>query len=109
MAKLTIRQLASMVADESTRPRKVVEEILWATFNTLAKRLADGDSFVISNFGSLEPRERAAHKARNPQTGGTIDVPAHAVVHFHATGALRQMVRDADSSRTIYKKNSLRG
>jgi len=103
MATINIRKLAETVAADTTRPKDVVEEVLKAAFQSLASSLASGDKFVLSNFGHLEPRVHEARTARNPQTGGTIEVPARFYVHFKATGALHEMVRDGDPTRSISK------
>lgn len=103
MAKITFHELAKAVAENTTRPLNVTEEILWDAFLSLARGLAGGDKFSFTNFGTFEPRQRAASTGRNPATGESIDVPEQMVVHFHATGALREMVRDGDVTRTIRK------
>lgn len=103
MATINIRKLAKAVAADTVRPEGMVEEVLTAAFQSLASSLASGDKFVLANFGHLEPRTRTARAARNPQTGGIIQVPAVTFVHFSATGTLREMVRDADPTRSIKK------
>lgn len=103
MATINIRQLAKTIAADTTRPVDMVEEVLTAAFQSLASSLASGDRFVLSNFGHFEPRVRTARSARNPHNGGTVQVPDRTYVHFNATGALREMVRDQDPTRSIRK------
>lgn len=108
MATINIRQLAKTIAADTTRPVDMVEEVLTAAFQSLASSLASGDKFVMTNFGHLEPRVRPARAARNPQNGETVQVPDRTYVHFNATGALREMVRDGDPTRSIRKVRNSR-
>jgi DNA-binding protein HU-beta len=54
--------------------------------------LASGERVTLTGFGSFDPVERAARTARNPRTGGRVDVPAARVVRFHAGAGLRSAV-----------------
>lgn len=105
MAKKTIHELAKTVPAETvrTRPVKETEEIIWNFLDVVAQTLAAGDSLTISNFGTFSAHERPARKARNPQTGETVEIPAQRVATFKATGRLREMVRDGDTTSTIRK------
>jgi DNA-binding protein HU-beta len=53
---------------------------------------ADGKVQIIG-FGSLEVRERAARKGRNPQTGEEIEIPASRTVGFSAGKGLKEAVK----------------
>ena len=99
----SIHKLAKTVAEDTIRPVEVVEEILWSAFNALAQTLAAGERFTLSNFGTFEVRDREARTARNPHTGGTVQVAPTRVPQFRATGRLREMVRDGDTNGTIKK------
>jgi len=46
----------------------------------------------ITGFGTFEVRDRAARKARNPQTGEEIDVPARRSPAFRAGKSLKDVV-----------------
>jgi DNA-binding protein HU-beta len=54
------------------------------TLSALADVVRDRGKLVIRGFGTFEVVERPARTMRNPQTGGTIDVPAKQVVKFKA-------------------------
>jgi DNA-binding protein HU-beta len=45
----------------------------------------DGDSLVLKGFGTFKRKHVAAKTARNPQTGGTVTVPARSVLRFTAS------------------------
>lgn len=100
----TIRQLAETVAAATDRPVKSAEEIIWATFDAIAHKLARRETFSVANFGTFKAVERPARKARNPQTGEGVDVPPTYEARFRPTGRLREMVRDGAPSGTIRKR-----
>lgn len=45
----------------------------------------DGDSVVLKGFGTFKRKHVAAKTARNPQTGGTVQIPARSVLRFSAS------------------------
>ena len=45
----------------------------------------DGDTLVLKGFGTFKRKHVAAKTARNPQTGGTVAVPARSVLRFAAS------------------------
>lgn len=49
------------------------------------RELAAGEDVALYKFGTFKAKTAAARKARNPQTGGTVDIPARKVVKFHAS------------------------
>jgi len=46
---------------------------------------SDGDDLTIRGFGTFKRKHVAAKVARNPATGGTVDVPAKSVLRFKAS------------------------
>ena len=55
--------------------------------------LAAGESIEIRGFGTLDARERTAHKAHNPRTMETITVPARRRVIFHPGQKLKILLQ----------------
>jgi len=45
----------------------------------------DGDTLMLRGFGSFKRKAVAAKTARNPQTGGEVQVPARSVLRFSAS------------------------
>jgi len=68
----------------SDSERKQVKEALTIIERETTK---DGDSLVIKGFGTFKRKHVAAKTARNPQTGGTVNVPARSVLRFTASKA----------------------
>ena len=58
----------------------------------ITRSLKKGDSVAFVGFGTFKTSNRKARKARNPQTGATIDIPKRRVPRFSAGKALKQAV-----------------
>ena len=63
-----------------------------AVLDTVTGALADGEKVALFGFGVFERVERAARTARNPSTGGTVEVPATAVPRFRPGQGLKDAV-----------------
>ena len=59
---------------------------------TVANALKSGDSVALVGFGTFEVRSRSARTGRNPQTGGTIEIPASKAPAFKPGKALKDAV-----------------
>jgi DNA-binding protein HU-beta len=60
--------------------------------DTVTGTLAEGERVSIFGFGVFETVDRAARTARNPSTGGTVQVPAMSVPRFRPGQALKDAV-----------------
>ncbi len=54
--------------------------------------LKSGDNVSLVGFGTFEVRSRAARTGRNPQTGGTLEIPASKAPAFKPGKALKDAV-----------------
>ncbi|MGW6910288.1 HU family DNA-binding protein [Streptomyces sp. NPDC054940] len=100
---MNIRQLAKIIADDTGLTLSDIEETLWATFDALARTLAAGDSFTLSNFGTFETYTHAAQRRFDISTGEPSHTPPRHVARFRPTGRLRDMVRDGDTTNSVRK------
>jgi len=53
---------------------------------------SDGENLIIRGFGTFKRKQVAAKTARNPQTGGTVQVPARSVLRFSASKATQRVL-----------------
>ncbi|NLO05365.1 MAG: HU family DNA-binding protein [candidate division WS1 bacterium] len=90
---MTKADLVEAIAEQADLKKADAERALAAFVDTVAKALSRGQSLQITGFGTFEPRKRAARKARNPQTGEEIDVPATTVPAFRAGKSLKDVVK----------------
>lgn len=72
--------------------QKGVAEIVDAFIESVKESLVNGEKVSIAGFGVFDVVEQAARTARNPQTGGTVEVPAKNKPKFKAAKALKDAV-----------------
>lgn len=85
-------ELIDAIAAETGKPKTVVSEILAAAVRVSETTLKSGNDVVLGDFGKLSAKRRDAREARNPATGGTIQVPAKTVVKFKPSKSLSDAV-----------------
>lgn len=72
------RELAHEMGWNNTVTAKAVDR----AFELIREKAEAGARVSIGSFGSFTVKTRAARKARNPQTGAEIDVPARQALTF---------------------------
>ena len=71
---------------------KQVEAVVDAVLERISDALATGDRVELRDFGTFSLRDREAHSARNPQTGGMVAVPSKAHVYFRPGKRMRTRI-----------------
>ena len=66
------------------------EDAMKRVFDAIGKLLMTQGKVEIDGFGTFELQKRKPRIARNPRTGGRIDVPAKVVVKFKPANALKR-------------------
>jgi len=90
------QQLVDAVG-ERVGDRRTAAAAVEAVLDTVTAALADGERVSLFGFGVFEKVDRAARTARNPATGGTVEVPATAVPRFRPGQALKDAVNGRTS------------
>ena len=72
------------------------KEIVQKTFDAIVETLVEDRRIELRNFGVFEVKMRAARKARNPRTGGQVEVPAKFVVTFKPGKEMEAKVRELE-------------
>ncbi len=85
-------ELIAAVAEKTGFTKKDAEMAVNAMMGEITDALKKGDKVQLIGFGTFEVRERAARKARNPQTGKEINIKAAKVPAFKAGAALKAAV-----------------
>lgn len=93
------QQLVDAVG-ERLGDRKTAAVAVEAVLETVTGALAEGERVSLFGFGVFEKVDRAARTARNPSTGGTVEVPATSVPRFRAGQALKDAVSGRSSRPT---------
>ena len=87
------KELVKVTAEKLEKPQKAVGEIVEAFLETLTEALADGETVSLVGFGKFVITEVEEKEARNPRTGETVVVPAHNMLSFKASSALKEAVK----------------
>jgi integration host factor subunit beta len=77
---------------DTHRARKLTGRLIEA----LAAALAAGETVELRGLGSLEVRERAGRRLRNPGTGEPVDVPPRCYVLFRPGRELKAALRSME-------------
>ncbi|MFF4819878.1 HU family DNA-binding protein [Kitasatospora sp. NPDC001309] len=72
-------------------------------FDAIVRAVVDGESVSVTGFGTFGAVQAATRNARNPQTGGTVVVPARRVPRFRAHERFRDL---ADGRRDLPQEGS---
>ena len=98
MSTITKRELALRITDKIGQQgcnvtQQTVAEILQCLIDEISDSLAQGDTVVMRNFGTLEVREMKAKIGRNPKNPSKdVHIPARAVVKFKPGKELKEKV-----------------
>ena len=85
-------ELVNAVAEAAALSKKDADKAVAAVFGAIEGALKAGDKVQLVGFGGFEVRERAARKARNPQTGELVEIPATKAPAFKAGKTLKDAV-----------------
>ena len=85
-------ELVQEIAKKSKVTQKEANEVLSALIETVQKTVSKGKKVTLVDFGTFEPRKRAARNGRNPQTGKEIKIPAKTVPVFSAGKKFKEVV-----------------
>lgn len=89
----TKRNIVRQIARELGLPRTLTERVVKRMFDAIVEAIAMDERIEFRNFGVFQVKKRPARKARNPQTGETIDVPARCSVSFRAGKELEAVLQ----------------
>jgi DNA-binding protein HU-beta len=83
-------ELVADVAERISDSKMKAEEAVDAVFEAIRDALKRGDEVRLPAFGVFAVTDTAARKARNPQTGEEVIVPAGKRVRFRPGKALKE-------------------
>ena len=93
--KVTLKQLAAVLAEEHQMTKKAGEAMLNDLVALITKHLKKGERIRIAGLGILQVRKRAARMGRNPATGEAIKIPAKTVMKFRVAKAAKDAILPA--------------
>jgi DNA-binding protein HU-beta len=90
--KITLKQIAAILAEEHQLTKKQGEAMLNDFVALVTKHLKKGERIRLTGLGILQVRKRPARMGRNPATGETIKIKASKKVAFRAAKELKEAV-----------------
>ena len=86
-------ELIEKVASQSGLAKRTSGKAISALLSVISDCLVRGERVTLVGFGTFGVRQRKARIGRNPQTGGTIQIPAKRVPKFVPGKTLREKVK----------------
>lgn len=100
---MTKKEIVKSISDELGLTQLRTKEIVQKTFDAIVETLVEERRIELRNFGVFEVKMRAARKARNPRTGGQVEVPAKFVVTFKPGKEMEAKVRELEERELARK------
>ena len=91
MATITKQDLVDRISDQLGCRKLDTRKIMQRFLEEITEELSRRNRLEVREFGVFEIKHRAPRKARNPQTGDTVDVPAREVVLFKPGRKLKEL------------------
>ena len=95
---MTKKEIVKAISEELGLTQLKTKEIVQKTFDAIVETLVTDRRIELRNFGVFEVKKRAARKARNPRTGGQVEVPAKFVVTFKPGKEMEERVRELEEA-----------
>ena len=87
------RALIAEVAGRTGKTKKEPQNVIDAFAETMSDSLSQEEKVTLIGFGTFQVMERKARKGVNPQTRGTIQIPAKKVPEFKPGKGLREKAK----------------
>lgn len=85
-------ELVDYVAEQTGTYKKDAKNVVDAVLAGIERGLITDGKVTLVGFGNFVVKRRAARKARNPQTGAAVHVPAKSVPTFKPSENLKESV-----------------
>lgn len=86
--------LVEAIASNAELTKKEARLAIDAVLHTIQDELIAGREVMIPGLGKFKVADQAARTTRNPQTGGTVEVPAKRVPKFQPGKPLKDALND---------------
>lgn len=103
---MTKKEIVKAISDKLGMTQLTTKEIVQKTFDAIVETLVEERRIELRNFGVFEVKKRAARKARNPRTGGQVEVPAKYVVVFKPGKEMEAKVRELEQTEASEDRES---
>ncbi|HHW77016.1 MAG TPA: HU family DNA-binding protein [Xanthomonadaceae bacterium] len=86
-------ELIDAVAQMTDLSKAAANKAVDATLASIGKSLRNGESVVLTGFGTFSVRERPARTGHNPKTGQPMEIKASKTPVFKAGKTLRDGIK----------------
>lgn len=86
--------LIADIAEITEVPKKTVEDVFDATFDTIGEYMAGGEKVSVPKFGIFSATQVAERAGRNPATGEAITIAASNRPKFKASKTLKDALNE---------------
>ena len=93
---MTKKEIVKTISEKLGLTQLTTRDIVQKTFDAIVETLVEEGRIELRNFGVFEVRRRKARKARNPRTGGSVQVPEKLTVSFKPGKEMEARVRDLE-------------
>jgi len=90
--KMTFPKLAEKIAERTGAEKGTIISLLEETTNQIRQSLTESGSSQIMGLGKFRLKWQNERKGRNPQTGETIEIPAHNRIMFTPDKPVREFI-----------------
>ena len=87
---MTKAEIIARISDKNGLSRIDATNIVEATFEIIKASLERSQKVKIINFGNFAVRSKRERRGRNPKTGADIVIPAHKVLTFTPSPAMKK-------------------
>ena len=104
MTKTELIEEVAQVVEITRRDSGVIVETI---FNSVVRALRAGDRIEIRGLGSFGTRQRRTRVARNPKTGGRVEVLAKHLPYFKPSKELKALVNTDSTGKQSVPHESI--
>lgn len=97
---MTKSEIVSEISGKRGVPLDRTATILRRMIETIEKALSEGEDVELRRFGSFRIRERRGTRARHPQTGEELRIPARILPVFRPSRILMERVEGSGPEGT---------
>ncbi len=109
--KIKFTDLVNKIAEETGASKRLVHDLLIETVNLTKEGLNRDGHVNLRGLGRFHLKWHEARHGRNPQTGESIEIPAHSSVNFKAEADLREYInrKYSETPKSIKEKKRSAG
>ena len=101
--KIHYSELVERIAKKSSSSKTLIHDLLKETVKAVNTNLADKGESHLSGFGKFHLEWSKARQGRNPQTGESMEIPAHNRILFKPEAGVRRFInRDYEHLKPIF-------